>query len=89
MQKEIDPTPLMNQVFVGCTQRDAKVDLQAVQSKTELFNTSTTTREADGKDQTKENKRHGPRLLPNQKGKGKGGGEERRVLVEVAVEGGC
>ena len=43
------------------------------------------------------NKWHGPRLLPNQKWKGKGGGGERRVhvevlvevLVEVVVEGGC
>ena len=35
-----------------------------------------------------QNKWHGPRLLPNQKGKGKGRGRERRVLVEVVVDGG-
>ena len=27
-----DPTPLIDEVYVGCTQREAKVDLQAVQS---------------------------------------------------------
>ena len=38
--KEIDLehlTPLIDQVYLGCTQREAKVDLQAVQSETELF----------------------------------------------------
>ena len=36
------------------TQRQAKVDPQAVQSKTELFKKLTTTREAAEKDQTKD-----------------------------------
>ena len=35
------------------------------------------------------NKWHGPRLLPNQKGKGKGGEGEVEVVVEVVVERGC
>ena len=51
---------------------------------------------------TTSNKWHGPRRLPDQKGKGNGGGRERRVLVEEGcsegfwrglsrgvVEGGC
>ena len=45
LQKEIgleNPTPLMKQVFLGCTQREATVDPQAVQSKTELFRKSAT-----------------------------------------------
>ena len=40
LQKEIvfeDATSLMDQVYLGCTQRDAKVDLQTVLSKTKLF----------------------------------------------------
>ena len=40
LQKDIDPedpTPLINQVYLGCTQREAKADRQAVRSKTELF----------------------------------------------------
>ena len=40
LQKEMDledPIPLSDQVYLGCTQREAKVDLQAVQFKTELF----------------------------------------------------
>ena len=44
----------MDQVCVGCTRREAKVHLQAVQSKPELFKKLTTTREADEKDQTKQ-----------------------------------
>ena len=54
-QKEIDfedQTPLSDQVYLGCTQREAKVHPQAVQSKIELFKKLTTTREADEKDQT-------------------------------------
>ena len=39
---------------LGCTLREAKVDPQAVQSGAELFETLTTTREGDEKDQTKE-----------------------------------
>ena len=57
MQKEInleDPTPFLDHVHLGCTQRVAKVDPQAVQSKTELFKKLTTTKEADEKDSTKE-----------------------------------
>ena len=57
LQKEIgfeNPTQLMNQVFLGCTQREATVDPQAVQSKTEWFKKLTTIREVDGEDQTKE-----------------------------------
>ena len=37
-----NPTPLMDQVFL---EREATVDPQAVQSKTELFKKSTTIRE--------------------------------------------
>ena len=65
-QKEVDledPTPLIDQVYWGYTQRSAKVDPQAVQSKTELFKKLTTTREADEKDQTKENIRWKGSLL--------------------------
>ena len=44
LKKEInllDPTPLIeNHVYLGCTQREAKVDLQAVQSKTEFVQKS-------------------------------------------------
>ena len=57
LQKDIDhedPTPLIDQVFQGCTQVDAEVDPQAVQSKTELFKTLTPTGETDEKDQTNE-----------------------------------
>ena len=32
-----DPKPLIGQVYSGCTQREADVDPQAVQSNTELF----------------------------------------------------
>ena len=48
LQEKIDhvcPTPLIDQVYLGCTQREAKVDPQAVQSNTELFKQQTTTRE--------------------------------------------
>ena len=45
---------MTDQVYVGCTQRDAKVDPQAFQSKSELFTKLTTTREAVEKDPTKE-----------------------------------
>ena len=48
-----DPTPFIDQVYLSCTQREAKVDPRAVHSKNELFNKLTTTREADEKDQTK------------------------------------
>ena len=57
LQKDIgleNPTPLMNQVFLGCTQKEATVDDQAVQSKTEWFKKLTTIREVDVEDQTKE-----------------------------------
>ena len=57
LQEEIDledPTLLSDQLSWGCTQREAKVFPQAVQSKTELFTKLTTTRDADEKDQTKE-----------------------------------
>ena len=50
-----DPTPLIDPLYLGCTERDAKVDPQAVQSKTELFKKLTTTKEADEKDETNEN----------------------------------
>ena len=42
-------------MYLGCTQREAKVDLRAVQAKTALVKKLTTTKEADEKDQTKEN----------------------------------
>ena len=48
-----DPTPSIDQVYLGCSEREAKVDLQAIQSKTELFKKITTTREAEEKHQTK------------------------------------
>ena len=57
-QKDIDledPTPLLDQVYLGCAQWQAKVDHQAVQSKTESFKKLTMAREADEKDQRKEN----------------------------------
>ena len=56
-QKEVDfedPTPLIDFLYLGCTQGDAKVDPQAVQSETELFKKLTTTKVADEKDQTEE-----------------------------------
>ena len=40
LQNDIDlaePTSLLNQVFLGCTQREAEVDQEAVQSETDLF----------------------------------------------------
>ena len=52
LQKEIDleyPTPVIDQVYLGCTQREAMVDPQAVHSETDLFKKLTTTREADEK----------------------------------------
>ena len=57
MQKGIDledQTPLLDQAYLECPQREAKVDLQAVQYKGKLFKKSTTTREAHEKDQTTE-----------------------------------
>ena len=57
-QKEIDledPMSLIDQVYLGCTQKEAKVDPQTVQSKTEAFEKLTTTREPEKKDQTNEN----------------------------------
>ena len=56
-QKEVDlqdPTPLIDQVCLGCTDWDAKVHPQAVQSKTEVFKKLTTTRKSDEEDQTEE-----------------------------------
>ena len=38
--------PLIDEVYLGCTQREATVDLQAVQSKADLFKQSKTTLEA-------------------------------------------
>ena len=52
LQKDIDFAS--DQVYVGCTQREATGDPQAVHSKTELFKTLTTTRESEEKDQTNE-----------------------------------
>ena len=52
LQKEIDleyPTPVIDQVYLGCTQREAMVDPQAVHSETDLFKKLTTTKEADEK----------------------------------------
>ena len=57
LQKEVDledPTPWIDQVYLGSTQREAKVDPKTVQSQTELFKNLWTTMEADEKDQTKE-----------------------------------
>ena len=58
LQEEIDlegPTPETDRVYSGCTERGAKVDLQAVQSKTEMFSGLPTTREADDKGHSKQN----------------------------------
>ena len=44
------PTLLIDQVYFGCTQKEAKVNHQAVRSKTELFRTKTTMREAKEND---------------------------------------
>ena len=52
LQKEIDleyPTPVVDQVYLGCTQREAMVVPQAVHSETDVFKKLTTTREADEK----------------------------------------
>ena len=52
LRKEIDlehPRQLIDQWCLGCTQRVAQFDPQAVQSQTELFKKLTTTREADEK----------------------------------------
>ena len=57
LQNEIDfeaPTPLLDQLYLGCTQREATVDSPSVQSQIDLYNKLTTTREADEKHQTKE-----------------------------------
>ena len=57
LQKEIDlgdPTPWIDKCIFGCTQREAKVDARAVQSKNELFKKLMTTREAEEEDETKE-----------------------------------
>ena len=46
LRKEIDPedpTPLLNQLHLGCTQREAEVDHHAVQAKAHLFRRFTTT----------------------------------------------
>ena len=42
-----DPIPLLSQVYVGYTQREGKVDHEAVQTKTELFERLPTTQETD------------------------------------------
>ena len=47
-----DSTPIMNQVYPGCTQRMAHVDTKAVKSDAELFTRLTTTEYASDKDQT-------------------------------------
>ena len=44
---------MVDQVCLGCTQKEAKVDPQAVQSETELFKKITTTRETDEKKKNK------------------------------------
>ena len=49
-----DPIPLLNQVYTGCTQSDAKVSPQAVQSKAALFRRPRSTRVTDEKNLTKE-----------------------------------
>ena len=57
LQKDIDledPTPLTDEVDLGCTQREAEVNPQAAQPNTEWFKKLTTTMEADEKGQTKE-----------------------------------
>ena len=46
-QEEIDienPTPLMNPVHLGCTQREAEVDHQTFQSKPKFFKRIAATR---------------------------------------------
>ena len=49
-----EPTPIMNQGYLGSALREAKVNPQAVQSIAELFKRITTAEPTDEKDQTKE-----------------------------------
>ena len=49
--------------ILGCTEREAKVDPQAVQSETEVFKKLTTTSEADEQDQTEDHFRWKRALL--------------------------
>ena len=56
LEREIeleDSTSVATRVYLGCTQRDAKVNPQAVQSKKELFKRLTTNDAVEGKDLTK------------------------------------
>ena len=48
-----DPAPIVNQVYLGCTRRVAKVNPQAVQTKNELFQ-KLTTEAMDAQDLTKD-----------------------------------
>ena len=47
-----DPTPIMNQVYLGCTQTSAQADTKKVKSEAELYTRLTTTRDGSDKDQT-------------------------------------
>ena len=54
-RKEVDledPTPLLNEIFFGCTQREAEVDHHAVQAKADLFRRITSTEVTDEKKET-------------------------------------
>ena len=55
MENSEDPTPLTDQVYQGCTQRETKVDLQAGSVQKRVVQEGVmTTRGADEKDQMKE-----------------------------------
>ena len=59
LQKDIDlepPTPSIEQVYLGCTEREGNVKHKAVQLKSELSEKRTTTRETEEIDQTEENR---------------------------------
>ena len=50
LENKIDlegPTPIMNQVYLGCSQRPAEVDEQIIASKAEFFKRITTSRVKD------------------------------------------
>ena len=51
-----EPTPIVNQVSLGCTQREARVDMGVVQSKSEFRKRLTTSGTTDEMDLTKESK---------------------------------
>ena len=49
-----DPVPLLNQVYLDCTQREAEVEHEAVQAEADLFRRITSAEVANKKQDTKE-----------------------------------